>query len=282
METFYLIDFENVHNEGMENISTLTQTDHVHIFYTENASKISMDNVLINGIDIEGHKVPSCKQSLDMHLVSYLGYLLGLQKEKKYSYVIISKDKDYDNIIKFWQDKGFKNISRKHKIPGSVIVSQKKTPAKLSGKDRCKLNIFVQQGLRKSGYKADLANRICSFVVKHCNDEHMLSLIHNDIRKEYKNFSEIYENVKRILENFELSKSEDAKRESQIRSFFGKHLKKKVYTENKEEIIQIILEATSRQQVNNKLMKLYRNGNRVKEAVQTLQPLIKDLPGVCQ
>lgn len=48
MDTFYLIDFENVHNEGMENISTLAQTDHVHIFYTENASKISMDNVLMS------------------------------------------------------------------------------------------------------------------------------------------------------------------------------------------------------------------------------------------
>lgn len=144
METFYLIDFENVHNEGMENISTLVQTDHVHIFYTENASKISMDNVLIKGIDIEGHKVPSRKQSLDMHLVSYLGYLLGIQQEKKCSYVIISKDKDYDNIIKFWQDKGFKNIYRKQKIPGSVIVSQKRTPVELSGNDRCKLNIFMQ------------------------------------------------------------------------------------------------------------------------------------------
>lgn len=28
METFYLIVFENVHNEGMENISTLAQTDY--------------------------------------------------------------------------------------------------------------------------------------------------------------------------------------------------------------------------------------------------------------
>ena len=43
MESFYLIDFENVHNEGLENIDTLTKTDHVHIFYTENASKISLD-----------------------------------------------------------------------------------------------------------------------------------------------------------------------------------------------------------------------------------------------
>ena len=61
-----------------------------------------------------------------MHLVSYLGYLLGIHKGKQYSYVIISKDKDYDNIIKFWQEKDFKNISRKQKIPSGNIANPKK------------------------------------------------------------------------------------------------------------------------------------------------------------
>ena len=40
-----------------------------------------------------------------MHLVSYLGYLLGIHG-KDCNYVIISKDKDYDNIVKFWQEEG--------------------------------------------------------------------------------------------------------------------------------------------------------------------------------
>lgn len=40
METFYLIDFENVHNEGLENIDSLTKEDHVHIFSTGNALNI--------------------------------------------------------------------------------------------------------------------------------------------------------------------------------------------------------------------------------------------------
>lgn len=77
METFYLVDFENVHNEGLENIDSLTQMEHVHIFSTENALNIRMDIVFSKGSDIEGHIVPVRKQSLDMHLVSYLGYLLG-------------------------------------------------------------------------------------------------------------------------------------------------------------------------------------------------------------
>lgn len=70
VETFYLIDYENVHNEGLENIKTLSETDHVYIFYTENAPKISMDNVFSNKkIDMKGYKAPTGNQSLDKHLV---------------------------------------------------------------------------------------------------------------------------------------------------------------------------------------------------------------------
>ena len=98
METFYLIDFENVHNEGIQNVDLLSKTDHVHIFSTENALNIRMDIVFSKGIDINGHIVPVRKQSLDMHLVSYLGYLLGVNG-KHCVYVIVSNDKDYDNII---------------------------------------------------------------------------------------------------------------------------------------------------------------------------------------
>ena len=91
METFYLIDFENVHNEGLKNIDSLSQTDHVHIFSTKNALNIRMDIVFSKGVDIKGHIVPACKQSLDMHLVSYLGHLLGIHG-KQCAYVIVSKD----------------------------------------------------------------------------------------------------------------------------------------------------------------------------------------------
>lgn len=194
METFYLIDFENVHNEGLENIGSLKKTEHVHIFSTENALNIRMDIVFSKGIDIEGHIVPVRKQSLDMHLVSYLGYLLGVHG-KQCAYVIVSKDTDYDNIIKFWKEEGYSNISRKQKIPG-VSTTKKIT-----------------------------------------------------------------------------------KREMQVRSFFGQHFKKKIYTENKEEIIKIIINAKARQQINNNLMKLYTDGNIVKHIYHTIQPLIKDLPG---
>ena len=101
METYYLVDFENVHNEGIANIESMTKDDHLHIFTTPNALNIRQDIFWLSG-DIQSHLVPVRKQSLDMHLVSYLGHLLGIHG-KQCAYVIISKDKDYDNIVKFWK-----------------------------------------------------------------------------------------------------------------------------------------------------------------------------------
>ncbi len=298
METFYLIDFENVHNEGLENINALTKNDHVHIFYTDNALNISLDIVLMQGIDMQGHKVPVRKQSLDMHLVSYLGYLLGINKGKECTYVIISKDTDYDNIIKFWQGEGHRKICRKKKIAENTSVRKKsEAQAKATmptqtinnrinagmayeflGEDRSALNLCMQHGLLDRGYSGNAANSICKIVVRYCNDERMLSGIHNAIKAEFDEYLEVYEDVKEILEMFVSSKSRLNKRKSRIQTFVGQHFKKKIYVEKKEEIIQIILNAKNRQQINNALQKLYGDNNVVKHMLQTLKPLIKDLP----
>lgn len=299
METFYLVDFENVHNEGLENIDSLSQTDHIHIFSTEKALNIRMDIVFSKGVDIEGHIVPARKQSLDMHLVSYLGYLL-CSHGKQCAYVVVSKDTDYDNIIKFWKEKGYSNISRTQKIPGAPVKKKKTVQTatvattqtansrinagmayNFSGDDRSELNLFMQHGLTAMGYSINDANRICKYVVAHCNDERVLSEIHNDLREEYDgdDYLEVYEDVKAVLDKFVSSKSKIAKRESQVRSFFGQHFKKKIYIDNKEEIIGIIVNAKSKQQINIKLLKLFADGNVVKHIFQTIQPLIKELPG---
>ena len=68
------------------------------------------------------------------------------------------------------------------------------------------------------------------------------------------------------------------KREAQVRSFFGSHFKEKMYLNKKEEIIQAVLKAKTKQQVNNNLMKHFEN-NEVSTIYQRLRQLIKDLPG---
>lgn len=296
METFYLIDFENVHNDGIKNIGGLTRQEHVHIFSTQNALNIKSNFFwMYEDIDIHPHVVPARKQSVDMHLVSYLGHLLCMYG-KQCSYVIISKDKDYVNIIDFWKKEGYSNISIEPAIPPKKIkqsvsavraVSTQTLNNKInagmnydfSGDDRSELNLFMQHGLVNIGYDSKTANRICKYVVAHCNDDRILSNIHNDLKDEFEDYVEMYEDVKSILAEFVTSKSKTAKREAQVRSFFGRYFKKKIYTDNKEEIISIILNAKTRQEVNNGLMKIYADGNAVKHIYQTVQPLIKELPG---
>lgn len=68
------------------------------------------------------------------------------------------------------------------------------------------------------------------------------------------------------------------KREAQIRSFFGRHFKKKMYVDRKEDIIELLINAKTKQEVNNGLLKHFAN-ETVSGMLKTLEPLIKDLPG---
>lgn len=294
METYYLIDFENVNNDGIENMDVLTKNDHIHIFSTQNAMNIRMD-IFARDLDIKVHIVPIRKQSSDMHLVSYLGYLLGSCDGKQVAFVIVSKDKDYDNIIQYWKDNGYKNISRIQKLPAAEKKQQTQPVQKpqqisnskittgmshdLSGQDRCVLNIFMQHELVDMGVSPDVANRVCKIVIAHCNDENMLNGIHIDLRNQFNNYSEVYGDVKQILGKFVTEKRKPAPKEHQVRTIFGQHFKKKIYVDNKEKIIDIITTGKTKQQINNDLLKLLKDGNVVKAIMQKMSQIIQDLPG---
>jgi hypothetical protein len=125
---FYLIDFENVGSDGLKGCDQLKKTDQIHLFYTNNANKISLDVFQNRGeAALLVHKVPVKNQSADMHLVTYLGYLIGTNSEDC-AYVIISKDTDFDNIIKFWQEERGVQICRASRI------GQEDKPQKQPGK----------------------------------------------------------------------------------------------------------------------------------------------------
>ena len=73
-----------------------------------------------------------------------------------------------------------------------------------------------------------------------------------------------------------LAKPKKDKRELTVRSFFGQNLKE--YSAKKEEIIDIILTAKTRQEINNRLQKQYSN-DKVKDILKRINPLTKDMAG---
>ena len=139
-ETYYLIDFENVGLKGLEGAEKLSVQDHVHLFSTRNAPKINTATLAtFNGKNLVVHEVPAKSQSVDMHLVSYLGYLLG-KHDPGPAIVILSNDTDYDDIVQFWKTELNVTVVRRDHFEDPKPSVPKKTAgkAKASGKTAAK------------------------------------------------------------------------------------------------------------------------------------------------
>ena len=130
IKTYYLIDYENVGSEGFKGCGKLRETDIIHLFYTDNSRKIDLDIINDHGESkLITHKVPTGNQSADMHLGSYLGYLIGKEcagQDEECKIVVISKDTGFDHI-EFWKAEKNVKISRNEKISGKQVQARKQT-----------------------------------------------------------------------------------------------------------------------------------------------------------
>lgn len=101
----YLIDYENVHVNGLAGLDDKTSSDNIIIFYSANCNSLSFElhrqlgetSANIEYIKIEG----TGKNSLDFQLVSYLGYLIA--KDPGGEFAIISRDNGYGSVVEFWK-----------------------------------------------------------------------------------------------------------------------------------------------------------------------------------
>lgn len=221
VETYYLIDFENVHGNGLSGLETLGKHDHVYLFYTKNAASIELKRIAsLKNIDYNLYEVPSGKQSLDMHLVSYLGYLIGINEENKCRYVIVSKDTDYNNIVSFLKNNTYgssgiickKDIAAVQKESSSKILTTVKSVNTVANrnkvtnisKQKTKLNTEIQRALSDTGWYVQVINKVASIVVKHYGEDMFERDIHNELVSFYgKNDGrEIYQDIKEVLENY--------------------------------------------------------------------------------
>ena len=101
----YLVDYENVHNDGVTDIKRLSASDRVVIFYGDSIKSIPFETHVEMMASkavieyIETHKV--AKNYLDFQLATYLGFLIG--KGEKGPVYIISQDTGFDSIVDFWR-----------------------------------------------------------------------------------------------------------------------------------------------------------------------------------
>ena len=114
----FLIDYENRNEYGLAGIRSLSMEDHVYILFSQNACKLDLNVISDTACSIHAIKVQPGRQSLDMHLVSCLGFLLN-QYGTENVYYVISDDTDFDKVIEFWKERGYK-VSRVKSIEAAV------------------------------------------------------------------------------------------------------------------------------------------------------------------
>ncbi len=211
---YYLIDFDNVNtSKDLKGWETFTSEYHIYVFYTAQNAKIDVSLADKHGkAGFEYVEVPEGKQSLDMHLVSLLGSLIG--KDKDAEFVIVSKDADYDKIIKFWENRESVKIIRCSKI--TPLKQEEKTVVQETNKEKnttkviddsfakakIELNAEIQKLLSEKEYKKQVITTTTKIVMEKLGEDKFTSNVHNALTNAYSNGAEVYKEIKSLLKKY--------------------------------------------------------------------------------
>lgn len=109
---YFLIDYENVRNDGMQGTEYLRGSDHVILFYSAASPTMEqrhLANIQNSACGFETYKlVAQRKNALDFYIATKLGELFGANRCNHA--VIVSNDSGFRSIREFWQEcSGTKN-----------------------------------------------------------------------------------------------------------------------------------------------------------------------------
>lgn len=122
----YFIDYENVHEKGLEGIENLQSDDKLFIFFNPN-DKFPMKYLKEDTRDkiIFMESYVGSKNAIDFQIATFLGYTISKNEFDKY--IIISKDNGYAPMIDFWHAKG-----HSVKIESSILEAKNTNVCKQS------------------------------------------------------------------------------------------------------------------------------------------------------
>lgn len=217
METHYLIDYENDGKNGLKGCEKLTSSDFIHLFYTDNSKNTTLDIFTNHGkAELDIKKVPAGDQSLDKHLIAYLGYLVGKNANIQAEYVIISSDKGYDKVCEFLREECGNSISvsRRSTIAIKQVTQKKEVKqnaekktgvSKVDPAKKTKLNQQIQQALSSSEtqYRPGVMNEVAKVVTSLYGNEKFMNDVHNALRSMYpEDYLDVYGDIKPIISKY--------------------------------------------------------------------------------
>ena len=214
IETYYLVDFENVNEKGLESSDELGEHDHIYIFYTKNTPKISMEVLSkINKAKLHFCNIPVGKQSLDMSLVTVLGYKQSIlllkklsSKDIKQQVSINSTSKNNSTQKSVKEVKKIDTLSKSNSTKESVSSTIEKHKSTDNSQKRVQLNLEVQKAIKDAHYPLDyplIINEVASIVVKHYGERLFADNVYQELKETYAyNYLGIYNIVKPIIKKF--------------------------------------------------------------------------------
>ncbi len=106
LETYYLIDFENIKIAGGKlSYTGIPKNSNVIVFLT--SRDILAESEKPKRVDIHFQifdNIPEGREFVDKYISAYMGYLAGVYDKENLKVYIVSRNKGYDNIIAFMSD----------------------------------------------------------------------------------------------------------------------------------------------------------------------------------
>lgn len=184
----YLIDYENVHHNGLAGIEKLTAQDCLVIFIGNKNKTLPIDAVIklskTHAYVIWKKSEKTAANYLDIQLASYLGFLIGEGKSDEF--YIVSKDQGFAAAIDFWTPRRpSMKFALQETISGKQIVNttvkkpspQKQNPVPTDGK--IKPSIKKKASVILTSHKLIGGNyiRVYEIFKKSKNEQQFLSAI---------------------------------------------------------------------------------------------------------
>lgn len=210
---YYLVDYENVHNDGVKELSNISAGDVVVIFYSDHCKNITLDTVaevLSKGASLEATRAfTGTKNALDFQLSYYIGLLHGTScKDAKY--FIVSNDKGYDCLCEYIKEKGI-NIARMTTKSNPASASKANASAPASTAPKTTANEPKKQASKTKSSDMATLEEMKKILSKDEKPEDVLEIfnqnktkcdIHNSLVKKFKSTkkgSAIYKKLKSLL-----------------------------------------------------------------------------------
>lgn len=278
--TYYFVDYENVHSDGIMDCTELEKGDVVCVIYTEQAKNITLDvieKLSRSGVTLELDKAGTgAKNALDFQLSSYLGYMIAKHEGEDVRYVIISKDTGFDRLIDFWGERGV-TITRAPGLSGKEKPAKKsrKTTAKKTQQKKAKdkqQESQIQQSDAEKQQKPQTeqsgAETYQELQQGDAENRQESQAQQSDAEKHQETAPTEQEAGKRTVRHRQKEELLSASREELLQ-----YLAEEEYS---DEILQIVNSFKTKQAINNGLSKMYRDNKKSSEIYKKLKPLMKE------